>query len=292
MRRILLAAALAAALAAVPAASPEASGSVLPGDGFAPGWARSEPPRAYPGNRLFDHIDGGAELYVEFGFETLALQRYAKGEDELVLEIYEMTGPEAALGLYLMKCGRETPLAEIPARNSSEAAQFTILKGRYFIHVNNPSAREDLVPAMTTLAARALEPLPDERPADLLSLLPADGLVPGSPFLFRGPVGLQSVATLGAGDILDQRGSVYGASGAYDDPETGRHILIVVAYPDPARAATAFAGLSARLDPYLRVLDKGPARLVFEDFKKEFGLAELRGDRVEIKVGLKAPPVL
>jgi hypothetical protein len=195
MRRILLAAALAAALAAVPAASPEASGSVLPGDGFAPGWARSEPPRAYPGNRLFDHIDGGAELYVEFGFETLALQRYAKGEDELVLEIYEMTGPEAALGLYLMKCGRETPLAEIPARNSSEAAQFTILKGRYFIHVNNPSAREDLVPAMTTLAARALEPLPDERPADLLSLLPADGLVPGSPFLFRGPVGLQSVST-------------------------------------------------------------------------------------------------
>ena len=55
-----------------------------------------------------------------------------------------MSGPESALGLYLMKCGRETPLAGIPARNSSEPAQFTILKGRYFVHVNNPSARGGL----------------------------------------------------------------------------------------------------------------------------------------------------
>ena len=60
---------------------------------------------------------------------------------------------------------------------------------------------------MTALADRALEALPDERPADLLSMLPADGLVPGSAILFRGPVGLQSVVTLGEGDILDQRGS-------------------------------------------------------------------------------------
>jgi hypothetical protein len=295
MRKIILAAALAAGLAAVLALAPAAlsspaPGVVLPADGFAPGWARSEPPRSFPGSRLFDHIDGGAELYLEFGFETLVLQRYRKGEDELVLEIYEMSGPEAALGLYLMKCGRETPLTGVPARNSSEAAQFTILKGRSFIHINNPSAREALVPAMTALAVQALDSLPDERPDDLLSMLPAEGLVPGSAFLFRGPVGLQSVVTLGEGDILDQRGSVFGASGTYDDPGTGRHALITVVYPDPVRAAAAFAGLAARLDPYLKILDKGPSRFVFEDFKKEYGLAELWADRIMVKVGLKTPP--
>lgn len=286
MRKLLLVPALAFVLAA------SAAGAiVLPADGFFPGWARSESPRAFPGSRLFDHIDGGAELYLEFGFVTLAVQRYAKGEDELVLEIYEMSGPEAALGLYLMKCGRETPLAEVPARNSSEAAQFTILRGRYFIHVNNPSAREDVVPAMAALAARALDSLPDERPADILSKLPADGLVPGSAILFRGPIGLQSVVTLGDGDILDQRGSIFGASATYENPGTGRHAFIRIAYPDTARAASAFAGLVSRLDPYLKVIEKGPARFVFEDFKKEFGLAELLGDRIEIRVGLKKPPV-
>jgi hypothetical protein len=123
-------------------------------------------------------------------------------------------------------------------------------------------------------------------------MLPADGLVPGSAMLFRGPVGLQSVVTLGEGDILDQRGHVFGAAGAYFEPRSGRYSLILVAYPDPARASAAFAGLASRLDPYLKVLDKASTRFVFEDFKKEYGLAELKAERIEIRVGLASPPVL
>jgi hypothetical protein len=287
MKRTLLAATLAALIAAPLAASVD-----MPPDGFAPGWVKAEALRTFGGSRLFDHIDGGAELYLEFGFKTLGVQRYSGGEDELVLEIYEMAGPESALGLYLMKCGIETPLAAIAARNSSEAAQFTILKGRYFLHVNNASGREDLVPAMTALANRALETVPDEHPDDLLSMLPAEGLVPGSAALFRGPVGLQAVFTLGEGDILDQRGDVFGASGTYEEFRDGRSSLILVEYPDAARAAAAYAGLAARLDPYLTVIQKGASAFVFEDFKKEYGRAELKADRVEIRVGLVSRPAL
>ena len=287
MRRTLLAAALAAVVAA-----PLAAAVVMPADGFAPGWVKADAQRTFGGSRLFDHIDGGAELYLEFGFKTLALQRYAKGEDELVLEVYEMTGPESALGLYLMKCGVETPQAAIAARNSSEAAQFTILKGRYFLHVNNASGRDDLLPAMAALANRSLETVPNDLPADLLSMLPAEGLVPDSAALFRGPVALQAVFTLGEGDILDQRGEVFGVSGAYEEPRYGRSAFILVAYPDAARAAGAYAGLEARLDPYLTIIQKGESAFVFKDFKKEYGLAELKTDRVEIRVGLALQPAL
>jgi hypothetical protein len=287
MRRTLLAATLAAVIA-----GPLAASVVMPPDGFAPGWVKAEALRTFGGSRLFDHIDGGAELYLEFGFKTLGVQRYARGEDELVLEVYEMAGPESALGLYLMKCGTETPLAAIGARNSSEAAQFTILKGRYFLHVNNASGREDLVPAMAALANRALETVPDERPADLLSMLPAEGLVPGSSALFKGPVGLSAVYSLGEGDILDQRGDVFGASGTYEKSRDGRFSLILVTYPDSARAAAAYAGLAARLDPYLTVIQEGAFAFVFEDFKKEYGRAELKANRVEIRVGLVSPPAL
>lgn len=287
MRRTLLAAALAAVVA-----GPLAAAVVMPPDGFATGWVKAEALRTFGGSRLFDHIDGGAELYLEFGFRTLGVQRYARGEDELVLEVYEMAGPESALGLYLMKCGRETPQAAIAVRNSSEAAQFTILKGRYFLHVNNASGRDDLVPAMAALANRALETVPDERPADLLSMLPAEGLVPGSAALFRGPVALQAVYTLGEGDILDQRGEVFGASGAYEEPRDGRSSFILVAYPDAARAEAAYAGLVARLDLYLTILQKGESTCVFEDFKKEYGRVELKADRVQIRVGLVSVPAL
>lgn len=273
-------------------AAPAAGAVVLPAEDFAPGWKRAEAARTFAGPSLFDHIDGGAELYLEFGFRALYLQRYAKGEDELVCEVYEMTDPGAAFGLYLSKCGRETPLASIAARNSSEAAQFTILKGRYFLHVNNPSGREDLVPAMTALANRALAPLEDGSPPDLLSRLPAEGLVPGSALLFRGPIGLQSVVTLGEGDILDQRGGVFGVAGRYAAGGTAAHSLVLVDYPDVERANRAFAGLAAGLDPYLEVLERSETAFVFEDFKKEFGFARLSAGRIEVRVGLRTRPVL
>ena len=72
---------------------------------------------------------------------------------------------------------------------------------------------------MTALATLALGALPDERPADAAGRFSRPrGWCRGSAFLFRGPVGLQSVVTLGEGDILDQKGKLFGASGTYEDP--------------------------------------------------------------------------
>lgn len=282
---------LAAWAAALAAASLNAA-IVVPPDGFAPGWKKSEGLREFPGSRLFDHIDGGAELFLEFGFKGLCLQRYEKGEDELALEIYEMESPEAALGLYLMKCGRETPVKGLDARNSGEPAQLTILRGRCFIHVNNFSGRQELLPVMIELALRALAGIPDEKAADLIGRLPGKGLQPGSACLFRGPVGLQAFYTFGEGDILDQRGLLFGVAGSYEDPKSGHFSLILIDYPDAGRAQTAFKNLSGRLDPYLNVLKNSEKGFVFEDFQKKFGAVALRDARLELRIGLASEPVL
>jgi hypothetical protein len=281
-----------AACAAALAAASLNGGIVVPPGGFAPGWEKSEGLRKFPGSRLFDHIDGGAELFLEFGFKGLCLQRYKRGEDELALEIYEMESPEAALGLYLMKCGRETPVKGLDARNSGEPAQLTILQGRCFIHVNNFSGREDLLPAMTELARRALAGIPAEKAADLIGRLPGQGLQPGSACLFRGPVGLQAFYTFGEGDILDQRGLLFGVAGSYDDLKFGHFTLILIDYPDAGRAQTAFKNLAGRLDPYLKILENSEKGLVFEDFQKKFGTAALRDARLELRTGLASEPAL
>ena len=280
---------LAACAAALAAASLNAA-IILPSSGFAPGWKKSESLREFPGRRLFDHIDGGADLFLEFGFKDLCLQRYKKGKDELALEIYEMESPEAALGIYLMKCGRETPVKGLYVRNSGEPAQFTILQGRCFIHVNNFSGREDLLPVMIELARRALAGIPDEKTAELIGLLPSQGLQPGSACLFRGPVGLQAFYTLGEGDILDQRGLIFGIAGSYDDPKLGQFILILVDYPDAGRAQAAYKNLIGRLDPYLKILKESETGFVFEDFQKRFGAVALSETRLELRIGLASEP--
>ena len=52
---------------------------------------------------LSTHINGGAELFLEFGFEEMQLLTSTADEVELTAELYRMRDPEAALGIYLAK---------------------------------------------------------------------------------------------------------------------------------------------------------------------------------------------
>ncbi|MCX6560264.1 MAG: hypothetical protein NTZ26_07090, partial [Candidatus Aminicenantes bacterium] len=72
---------------AVQAASIQPS---VPEPGFAPGWAKAGPLRTFTGQDLFNQIDGGAELFLEFGFARMRLQAFARGKSELTLNAYEM----------------------------------------------------------------------------------------------------------------------------------------------------------------------------------------------------------
>lgn len=200
-----------------------------------------------------------------------------------------MTDADAALGLYLMKCGVETPIADVPARNTGEPAQLTILKGRYFLHVNSFGPGADLLPEMVRLARSALEAVQDERPGRHLELLPVEGLMPGSERLIRGPYALQSIVTLGEGDILLLGGRLIGAAGDYR-AEGGSWTLIIIPYPVEAAAVSALAHLRANLDSYLMVTEERPDGFVFKDFKNRYGAALRKKSLIEIKLNLARPP--
>lgn len=270
-----------------------AAGIVLPGDGFSPGWEREGKPSVFLKADLFNHIDGGADLFLEFGFERVIVQRYSRGRSEIAVEIYEMSSPEAALGIYLMQCGKESPLEGIAARNSSETSQFTVLKGRYFLQVDNFAADKGAVPGMLALTKAVLGQVADERPEPRLeALLPADKKIPGSERLIRGPVALQPYFTFGEGDIFRQAGTVFGALAEYDDGAGRKSSRFVVEYPSTEAALEVFRGLKLNLDPYLKIVDSGPAGFVFQDFKSLYGRVRLSGAKIEAFFNLAARPAL
>ncbi len=204
-------------VAAVAACSPPAARQPAPGESaipaatFAPGWALAGALRTFTGQDLFNQIDGGAELFLEFGFVRLRLQAYARDKGELTLNAYEMESAASALGVFLMKMGRETPFPEIMARNSSEEAQMTIVKGRFFVQIDNlgeaPASRAEAAALANAFLARVTaESVPTP-----LDALPAEGRVAGSERLIRGPYGLQPYFTFGEGDILQLDGKIFGA---------------------------------------------------------------------------------
>src|ERR1035437_10095412 len=118
MTRVLGAFVLALVISGVPAAArafpgqaaarPSGDAALMPAESAASGWKTTDPLRVFTRADLYGYIDGGAELFLELGFDELTLQKYRNGANEFAVEISRMTDPAAATGIYLMKCGKET----------------------------------------------------------------------------------------------------------------------------------------------------------------------------------------
>jgi len=264
--------------------------TAAPPDRLISGWARAGPPGVFRGGNLFDYIDGGAEIFLEFGFDRLLVQEYRKQDSEIVLELFQMESPESALGIYLMKCGVETPIEGIPARNSGDKTQLTILKGAAFIHVNNPDGGESLVPVMVDLARAVLESIPQGGSVTVLDELPPENRIAGSERLVRGPYAIQSIFTFGEGDVFELQGKIFAAAADYRDQEGEPSTRIIVPYPDELRAAAAFQNLLDNLDAYLELIEKRDGRIVFKDYRQKIGTVERKGRRLEVRLNLIARP--
>jgi hypothetical protein len=64
-----------------------------------PGWEISNPD-FYSAKQLYGYINGGAEIYLEYGFRQVTAQRATKGKLELQVDVYEMVSAESAFGMY------------------------------------------------------------------------------------------------------------------------------------------------------------------------------------------------
>jgi hypothetical protein len=269
---------------------PAGDAALLPPDGFMGAWKRPDGPRVYARADLYGYIDGGAELFFEFGFEQLTQQKYQSGASQVVIDFYRMTDPIAATGIYLMKCGKETPAAALGDRNTVNRYQLMFIRDRFFVIVNNVSGAEPLVPEVVKFASFIAAKLPPSPTLTAFSQLPQAGLVRDSLRLIRGPYGLQAVFTLGDGDVLQLGGRVTAVAGNYTDAATGTWTRIDVAYPSPAAASAAMNYLQDHLDPYLTTVSRTPTRLVFRDYEKKFGMVSVQGPRMSVTVRLTQMP--
>jgi hypothetical protein len=281
---------IATVLAVAMLAAGDEAGGLLPPDGFLGAWSRVEKARHFRGAELYGHIDGGAELFLEFGFGALTLQRYRHGEDEIALEIYRMADPIAATGIYLMKCGREIPADGFAPRHTVGRYQLAITKDRYYVLVTSEhgagAGSKDLLEFGRHVAGR----IQDDPAVELLGRLPRPGLIEGSLRLIRGPYGMQPIATLGPGNILRLGPDATAVTADYGQAGGSRRTMIAIDYPNAEVATTVFRALVRDLDPELRKLETSEARLVFAENSGAFGEARLEGRALTIEMGLASRP--
>jgi hypothetical protein len=283
---------LSCALLTVPGGTAAAQSSdlgLMPPAGFSGGWKKSAPPRTYTSADLYGYIDGGAELFLELGFEQLTIQKFKDGAQELGVEIYRMTDVTAARAVYLSRKGKETPDPGLKTRHTAGRHQLQLQRGRYYVIVNNVSGGAPVAPVLVAAAAVVSKGIPVDGAVPALALLPPAGLVAGTERIVRGPVTLQAIFTLGDGDILSLGGSLTAVAGDYRDA-AGAWTMVACEYGTPAKAEAALAYLAAHLDRYLKPTSKTANRLIFQDFEKKFGVAAVTGRRLEVRLHLAKPP--
>jgi len=271
---------------------------LLPPNGFLQTWEKSDPARVFNATDLYGFIDGGAELYLEFGFEQLAVQRYrprvqmsgstgARGQVQL--EIYRMIDPPAATGVYLMNCGKESADPAFRERHTVNPFQLRFKRDRYYVIVNNLDGDKRNLPQMLEFGEYVASKLPADTPVDAFKALPQANLVRDSLRLIRGPYALQAIYTLGEGDVLQLGRRVTAVAGSYGTPG-GRYTLILADYPNADVAAAAFDHLRRNLDTYLKVVDRSEKALVFQDFDGKYGRISCAGGRLSVTVRLPQKP--
>ena len=71
---------------------------VLPGT--VEGWEKAQGCEVYTSDDLHRYINGGAELYISYRFETMISQRYVLGDDEIRVDLFDMGSGAGAFGVF------------------------------------------------------------------------------------------------------------------------------------------------------------------------------------------------
>ncbi len=97
------------------------------------GWDRKAPTRYTPDN-LYEYINGGAELYISYGFKEASSFVFEKdGEPEIVLDIFDMGSPENASGVFTHSAGN--PGDDYGQGSEVSAAVIVFWQGRRYVSI-------------------------------------------------------------------------------------------------------------------------------------------------------------
>lgn len=201
--------------------------ALLPEKGETGDWQPMDTIQVFVGQDLYELINGGAEIYHEYGFVQVAAREYSSGDKSIMVEIFEMTDPRSAFGMYTFKTGKSGKGALIGDEALLSDYYLNFRKGRYLVTLTGYDSDMETIQGLNTISHEIADRIHgvQDVPTEILSLLPKDGLVGRSIVYIEGPLALQNTYHFG-GDIF---GVQAGVIGEYND-----YYHVFLTYPDEA----------------------------------------------------------
>ena len=108
----------------------------------------------YPGDKLFEYINGAAPVYIERKFRNLAAAQMQVGEGgELTVDVYDMSTPDGASSIYAKEDSSSAKPIDLGAQARTAPMALVFRKGRYYVKL---TAFDETAEAALADVARAL----------------------------------------------------------------------------------------------------------------------------------------
>ncbi|MBU0753574.1 MAG: hypothetical protein KJ645_00440 [Planctomycetes bacterium] len=134
--------------------------------------AEAEVYAAYPGDSLFDYIDGGAEVYLAFGFLQVGMRDYLiplAEETCFTLDVYDMGSENSAFGIFNRERYDDLPEVKVGISGASGGGSLLFWQGPYYVKIradDEGQAVDKILMKMGTLVSKRIGP-PGKAPMEL-----------------------------------------------------------------------------------------------------------------------------
>ena len=146
-----------------------------------PGWQRASTMERYSPDNLFEYIDGAAEFYLSFGFKTLEVAEYTSGDASVVAEIYRLSSPEEAFGIYAQERPRVGKFRSVGYQAYPSGDMYFMVAAEYYIKLIGNQLGPAGTEQLETFAVAFADIIPGaENSPKLLTVFPPDSLLADS----------------------------------------------------------------------------------------------------------------
>lgn len=203
------------------------------------GWKKKGADRFFNPDNLFEYINGGAELFISYGFKKALTRKYGCIEQsEIIVDVFDMGAPSNAFGVFSQ--GRENLSKNIGQGSEYSSGLLIFWKHRYYISILSFPETEVSKRVILRLGKYISRSIKEEGELpSVLSLLPNEGLVKKSVRFFRHYIWLNSHYFISNQNILNINKNTESVLAKYRG-KTSKHYVLLILYPNKENAEEAY----------------------------------------------------
>ena len=247
------------------------------------GWRWDGKEMNYDSRTLFKYIDGAAELYLAYGFQSLTVRRFEKSnQPPMMVELYEMASSEDAYGVFSFE--HQDEAVGIGQGSEFGGGLLRFWKGKCFVSVYAEGEGAEVESGILTMGRGVSNSIPAAGAEPILvGFIPGKnvGLVDKSVRYLRSHVLLNQRYFIAHQNILNLNRKTEAVLAQYLQDKQKTHLLLI-RYPDLKGAVDAYESFMKVYLPDARGKDRSRT----EDRKWTF--ARRRNEFVFIVFGAPA----